>query len=97
VDQSSEESLDMHADDPVLPVRELDRSRVLRAWPMLREEARPVLPVAVDVDRSGVTPRIEAAASSGQDRTDRRGAVGDDSRVCGVEGDPESPYASPVL
>src|SRR5436309_9926201 len=55
VDQPSEESLHVSANDPVLPVGELDRSRVLRPRPMLREKAWSVLPVVADVDCPRVT------------------------------------------
>ena len=55
VDQPAQERLWMGVDKRTLPRGKNDRSRVLPAWPMLREELRSVLPPALD-DLSASAP-----------------------------------------
>lgn len=50
VDEATDEALHMKCDESALPVGEGDTALVLRPLPMLRDEARPVLRVAVDLN-----------------------------------------------
>lgn len=74
VDEAAKKLSGAPVDDLLLPLREFDRSLVLRPWPVLREVSDPQLRVATDLDGTrwsfrtrtrlpGITACIDAAHS----------------------------------
>ena len=63
VDQSAHELIGVSVDDPLLPRHQRDAALVLAAGAVLREQARPVLPVRRDVERAGVHARLQSGSA----------------------------------
>jgi hypothetical protein len=91
VNQASDERLDVIGHDPTLPVCELNAAEVFPPLAVLRDEARPVLPVVRDLDDSCVATPQHVRSSLARYRFDGGSAFGDDAGVDGIERDPQTP------
>jgi hypothetical protein len=86
VDESLEQALRMLADQFPLPFGDLDHPFVFEPRSMLREQARPVAPVRVDLYALASGDSARTASSSGLHRL---AGLADDARILGVKEDPQ--------
>jgi hypothetical protein len=96
VNQASNELLSLFVDDRALPGHQLNRSQMLAAGTVLRDQAGPVLPIRRNLDTPLVCVSTNPHRFVGPDRLDRGGTFGDDARVTGIErnSEPVRPRAS---
>jgi len=91
VDEALDQFSWMAFDEAPLPVIKLDLPQVFRARADLRENARPVFPVAIDLMATDALDETYAIAA---DLLHRRPAGLDEPGIAAVLGDSELPYTA---
>jgi hypothetical protein len=90
VDQAANEQVRILCNDRPLPRLQTDRPQVLPPRPVLREQARPMLPIHghLNAARSAVKTRPRSLAWA--DHLHSRGALRDYPRVGGIKCEPQA-------
>src|SRR5713226_626308 len=97
MDQATQEPPGLGGRNLLLPRCQLDRSKVLHTGTVLREQARPVLPVRVDLDAAGPGDNTGSRPVGAAHFTDDLLALPDYVGVPLVEGDAQLEDRPPAL
>ena len=97
MDQPAQEPLDVSIDDLPLPSGEGDPAQVLRALSVLGNQARPVLPVARDLDAALIAAPKEMCSLARRHGLYRGGAIVRNAGIEGVERNAQSIDAAWVV
>jgi len=90
VDQATYEGLALTLDDSLLPRHESDAPQVLAAASVLRDQARPMVPIHRDVHTPAVAALSSPGPLFGQDGLEGGSACIDNAWIRGVERDPNA-------